>query len=260
MADTTGEVRRVADVLLGRILDGSYPAGLRLPAETELAATLECGRSTVREALRHLKDQGLLKSRRGSGALVLDFRREGTPALLPAYVRLGRFDVAPAVLARELLSLRTTMACEAVRLAARYADDEALQEARAHLARAPALEGDPAAHAKNELEMFRALVLASGMWPAAWMVNAFWAPLRELNGTLAPALGAVKPRFQSTMERLLRLIAARDEEAALAHVRTWFVGVDRELVRLIEQLSGAVLAPTPLARSPRKPNREARKS
>src|SRR5271155_1541627 len=103
----SGEVRRVANEILGRIVAGAYPAGLRIPAENDLAAELSCGRSTVREALRHLTGFGVVKSRRGSGAMVLDFRREGTPALLPWYVMAGRFDRPAGVLASELLGVRT---------------------------------------------------------------------------------------------------------------------------------------------------------
>src|SRR4051812_10359361 len=102
----SGEVKRVADAVLAGILGGAYPSGLRLPAETELAASFRCGRSTVREALRHLSGLGVVKSRRGSGALVLDFRREGTPSLLPLYVLTGRFDRPVPALARELLGIR----------------------------------------------------------------------------------------------------------------------------------------------------------
>src|SRR4051794_10017609 len=115
--DAESEVRRVAHEVLGRIVSGAYPAGLRLPAENDLATELRCGRSTVREALSHLAGMGVVKSRRGSGAMVLDFRREGTPALLPWYVLAGRFDRPVRILARELLSMRTLLAAQAVRLA-----------------------------------------------------------------------------------------------------------------------------------------------
>ncbi|MEQ9317836.1 MAG: winged helix-turn-helix domain-containing protein, partial [Polyangiaceae bacterium] len=73
--DPHSEVQRVSRILLGRIIDGTYPKGLRLPAEASLAEELTCGRSTIREALRHVADLGLVKSRRGSGAMVQDFRR-----------------------------------------------------------------------------------------------------------------------------------------------------------------------------------------
>lgn len=238
--DPTSEVQRVARILLARIVDGTYPKGLRLPSEAALAEELACGRSTIREALRHVADLGLVKSRRGSGAMVRDFRREGTPALLPIYLAAGKFDTPPLTLAREMLRLRTMMATEAVRLAALYADSEGLVEAKACLDRAPELESDPAAHALNELDLYRALVLASGIYPAAWLVNALWTPLRELNALFAPALGPVQPHFQETMTELLERVEAGDEAGALETVGGWFERVDAAIV---EQL-GTVIATT----------------
>jgi DNA-binding FadR family transcriptional regulator len=239
MEAPSGEVKRVADVVLGRILDGAYPPGLRLPPETALAAELGCGRSTLREALRDLARLGLVQSRRGSGALVRDFRREGTPALLPAYVRAGRFEGPVAVLVAEMLRLRTLMATEAVRLAARHAPAGSLRAARARLEHAPALENDPAEHAANELELYKELVVASGMWPAVWLVNSFWTPLGEINRMFAPASGGVDPAFQATMVRLLALIEVGDDRGAVEHARAWFERVDAKLVAVIEGLLGA---------------------
>jgi DNA-binding FadR family transcriptional regulator len=238
MITPTGEVRRVAEILVHRILDGTYPSGLRLPSETSLAEQLECGRSTIREALRHLADLGLIRSRRGSGAMVLDFRREGTPALLPAYVRSAALGSEAAAMAKEMLRLRTLMACEAARLAARYAHGDQLARARKRLEDAPALESDPAAHAVNELEMYRELVVASRMWPAAWMVNAFWGPLRDLNELFAPAMGPVQPTFQETMTRLFELIDAGDEQGSVELIQAWFESVDADLVGIIELALG----------------------
>jgi GntR family transcriptional regulator, transcriptional repressor for pyruvate dehydrogenase complex len=235
---TTGEVRRVSDEILGRIVAGAYPAGLRLPSESDLATELSCGRSTVREALGYLSGLGVVRSRRGSGAMVLDFRREGTPALLPWYLFAGRFDRPVPALARELLGLRSLLAYEAVRLAARYAEPAGLAEARAILQRSPALEADPEAHAANELELFRALVCASAIWPAVWMANAFWAPMRELYARLSGAVG-MPDDYQPQMERLLDLIEARDEAAAEAHFRAFLDRVDEALLGRIEGALGA---------------------
>src|SRR5205085_2975187 len=92
MSVPSGEVLRTSDTVLGRILAGAYPPGLRLPPEADLARELDVSRGTLREALRHLGALGVVKSRRGSGVLVLDFRHEGTLALLPAYVAAGRFE------------------------------------------------------------------------------------------------------------------------------------------------------------------------
>ena len=236
--DPDSEVRRVAHEILGRIVAGAYPAGLRLPAENDLAVELSCGRSTVREALRHLAGLGVVKSRRGSGALVLDFRHEGTPALLPWYVLAGRFDRPVGVLARELLGMRTLLAAQAVRLAARYAEPQAIAEARAVLARAPELAGDPVAHGSNDLDLFRALVVGSGIWPAVWLANVFWPPMHELHDQLVGAVTRVPADYQAQMTRLLDLIEARDDVGAEAHVVAWFARVDEGLARELEQILG----------------------
>jgi len=231
-----GEVRRIADAVQGRVLFGTYPSGLRLPTEAALAEEFACGRSTVREALRHLADIGLVASRRGSGAHVLDWRREGTPALLPQYVSLGEFDVSPTALAEGLLRIRAVMACEAVRLAALHGTRESLKPAEARLLAGPSLENDPASHTVNELELYRALVQASGMWPAVWMVNAVWAPMTQLNRMFAAALGPVRADYQPTMEKLFVLIRAGKADAAVAFVERWFRRVDAELVLALESI------------------------
>jgi len=235
----TSEVQRLAGEIVSRIVSGAYPCGLRLPSEVALATEFGCGRSTVREALRHVATMGLVRSRRGSGAMVLDFRREGTPALLPVFLQVGKFDTPVHVIAAELLRLRTMMACEAVRLAACYASVDDLAEARQRLADAPALSDDPVAHAGNELEFYRALVAASGMWPATWLVNSFWGPLREVHRLVAPTLGVVAPEFQPTMQRLLELIEQKDEHRATGLVRDWFEQVDRQLVDVLKEALGA---------------------
>ncbi len=245
-----GEVQRVADAVLRRIVAGDYPAGLRLPSETDLAAAYRCGRSTVREALRHLTSLGVVKSRRGSGALVLDFRREGTPALLPSYVMAGRFDRPADVLARELLGIRTLLAAQAVRLAALYADRGGLAEARAILAKAPSLAADPVAHGMNELSFFRALVVSSGIWPAVWLANVFWSPMRDLHAELAAFVGEAQKGYQTTMERLLDHIEAREAHKAEELVVAWFSRVDDGILADLSTLLAAAQNP-PLQRPAR---------
>lgn len=233
MAATQGEVHRLAREVLARIVSGAYPRGERLPSENDLAAQFGCGRSTVREALRHLTDLGLLRSRRGSGAMVLDFRREGRPALLPAFVEHGSFESPPLVMAGELLRLRSLMACEAVRLAALYGTPDGLAEARARLAEAGKLRSDPLAHATKELEMYRALVVSSGMWPAVWLVNAFWDPLKELLRLIEPSLGPIPEAFGPSMERMLALVEQRAEREAVALTQSWFAQVDGHMLGML---------------------------
>jgi len=53
-----------------QVLAGQWELDERLPAETELAAQLGVGRSTVREAVRALAHAGLLETRQGAGTFV----------------------------------------------------------------------------------------------------------------------------------------------------------------------------------------------
>ncbi|MFP5078390.1 FadR/GntR family transcriptional regulator [Rhizobium sp. YIM 134829] len=52
------------------IKSGAYQPDERLPTEHDLAAEFEVSRPIIREALRRLRDQGLIYSRRGAGSFV----------------------------------------------------------------------------------------------------------------------------------------------------------------------------------------------
>lgn len=56
--------------LEGEIESGRYAVGARLPTEAELQARFDVSRHTVREALRSLKDRGLVVARAGVGTVV----------------------------------------------------------------------------------------------------------------------------------------------------------------------------------------------
>ncbi len=62
----------VQDELKQRIDRGELPTGTRLPSEPELAAELQVSRATLREALRAMELEGLLRRRQGSGTFVAD--------------------------------------------------------------------------------------------------------------------------------------------------------------------------------------------
>lgn len=62
--------RHVADSIERGIADGSFPAGAKLPGETDLAETCRVNRHTVRRALATLAERGLVRAERGSGTYV----------------------------------------------------------------------------------------------------------------------------------------------------------------------------------------------
>ena len=63
--------QQVANELIDGISVGTYPVGGLLPTEMELCAQYDISRSTVREALRKLRDVGLISRQRRVGTKVL---------------------------------------------------------------------------------------------------------------------------------------------------------------------------------------------
>lgn len=62
---------RLADSLRQAVETGVLPAGSILPSERAIARSFAVSRSTVTTALQHLKAEGLLESRQGSGTVVV---------------------------------------------------------------------------------------------------------------------------------------------------------------------------------------------
>lgn len=89
--DPTPLWAQLAAVLRRRLGAGEYVD--RFPTEMDLTAEFDVSRATVREAIRRLKDEGLLDARRGSGTFVI--RRQldqvliGLPSLAREIVAAG---------------------------------------------------------------------------------------------------------------------------------------------------------------------------
>jgi len=80
-------VRRLADIVheqLYRIIArGEFPKGCKLPPEAALATRFGVSRPVVRDALARLKDEGYVRSRRGSGSVVVRGEEPGSHAYPP---------------------------------------------------------------------------------------------------------------------------------------------------------------------------------
>jgi DNA-binding transcriptional MocR family regulator len=74
-----GPLYRLLATRIARLADtGELPAGLRLPAERDLAAVLSVSRNTVAAAYQVLRDEGMAESRQGAGTRIVPHRT--TPA------------------------------------------------------------------------------------------------------------------------------------------------------------------------------------
>src|ERR1700739_3334012 len=86
---------RIRDVLVSRILDGSYPAGTQLK-ELSLAREFNVSQTPIREALRELEGSGLVSSERFRGTRV---RGADFAEMRESYERRTMLEVRSARLA-----------------------------------------------------------------------------------------------------------------------------------------------------------------
>ncbi len=105
------------------ILAGQLRPGHRLPSERALMAQFEVSRGTIREALRVLESNGLVRSRPGDpsgGAEILANSSGRLAKALTTFARLGQVGIV------ELVEFRMVVEGSAVRLAAELHDQQAL--------------------------------------------------------------------------------------------------------------------------------------
>jgi len=71
IANKTAKYKEASNILIGRLKDGRYPVGGRMPTEDELARQFEVSRVTIRRALDILVQDGFLERKQGSGYRVI---------------------------------------------------------------------------------------------------------------------------------------------------------------------------------------------
>jgi DNA-binding FadR family transcriptional regulator len=119
--------QRIVDQVEEALARGELRPGQRLPSERDLVAQFGASRSTVREALRVLESNGVVRSRPGdpNGPEVLPFSAGGLTKQLTRLARVDELGLA------ELISSRMILDSSANRLAARLRSPEQLAEMEA---------------------------------------------------------------------------------------------------------------------------------
>jgi GntR family transcriptional regulator, transcriptional repressor for pyruvate dehydrogenase complex len=228
--------RKVAAALLGRITDRTINAGERLPPETELARQFGVHRGTVREALRELQTNGVLKRERGSKLMMVTRPARGDVAASVSRA-LSLHDVSYHDVWEALMAFEPPIAAAA----ARNRKPEDLRRLEALVTSA---EGDleTADAVEQTADFFRAVGEAThnGVFMLAH------EPLVQL---LVPSLGAMidkvpqaRTRIATAQRKLIAVIRARDADEALEwmgrHIRDFRRGF--EIARIaLERRVGA---------------------
>lgn len=204
--------------LRGRVADGTWPVGSRLPGEHELAAELGVGRNTVREALRSLVNSGLLRARAGDGTYVI-----ATDELEAALARrVGTRE------ARFSLEVRSALEIEAARLAALRAEPAMLERLRRGLdARtAAAAQDDDVAFLRADLAWHDLVTEASGNQLLLELYQGLdratsYARRPEAQAGADPHSALHRPaaEMDSAHEELMAALTAHDPAAAVLAAR-----------------------------------------
>lgn len=146
--------QRIVEQVEEALVRGDLAPGQRLPSERELVTQFAVSRSTVREALRVLESNGVVRSRPGdpNGPEILPF---SSIALRKQVVRLARVDQLTLA---ELIAFRMIMDGAAIQVASQLRTPEQLAELEETLvAMRAAIDVDFAAFSEADLTFHDAI-------------------------------------------------------------------------------------------------------
>ncbi len=217
--------RKVATAIGGRILDRSLQDGDRLPPETELARQFGVNRSTVREALRELESNGLVRRRPGSKLMTVS-----RPPQNAAAGAVTRALVLHDVTALEVWEALTLIEPPIAEVAARARTVADLEEISSICRHDGAEEADTDGAVQQSAEFFRAV----GRATHNQVLGMAQEPLLQL---LEPSLQLMidkvpqaRSRILTAQRRICEALKARDAQDARAwmsrHVRDFRKGYE----------------------------------
>ncbi len=202
----------LVDMICERLLS-TYRQAEWLPPERTLATELGISRSSLREAIKRLENQGLLESRHGVGVRVTNNPKS------PLAQTLLHVLPSPSERIRQFAAVRVLLEPEIAALAAQHvssADVDALTICQHQLHAAATVDDAVSA----DLEFHRLLATIAGNQVLALMLSSIAHLAAEARRVSLQRVGL--PHAFAQHQRVLDAVAARDPEAArdamLAHV------------------------------------------
>ena len=211
------KVESLKDVFIHRfeqlIFSGELKIGQRLPSERELAEQLSVSRPVVHEGLIALAAKGLVTMKPRNGAVVNDYRKDGSPAILNSLFRYTKVGVDTELL-DSLLDMRDLMEVETAGLAALNRTQAHLKELKSILkAEQKADSRDLDLITRLDFDMHHTIAMASANMVYPLIMNSF----KAFYMSLAKQFFAITDvtRFVLDMHsRLIEAIEGQEEEKA----------------------------------------------
>lgn len=213
--------------IVDRIAAGDLKDGEALPPEAELAAELGISRLTMREAVRVLKDRGVLRVVHGRGTYVASID-EWTD--LPTIIEVLGKTTAPRQLGEQLIEVRRMIEVGACGLAAANRTDADLVAMRAHLDEFDAAleSGDVEAALMSDIAFHSDVVAASANPFLQTIMTVLESPLMR-SRRATTAIPEVRERAREHHRTIFAAIEAGDASAAKNAMRAHMTQTKQDL-------------------------------
>src|SRR2546422_3910801 len=195
------------------ILKGALKPGDQLPAERELAQRFEVSRTAVREAVKALREKGLVEAFTGRGTFITDGTSQAIRQSLDLMAKIGQPDGST-----HLAEVRTILEPEIAALAATRAEEQHLATMREAGAVMDRTMQDPDAFIEADLDFHLSLAEAAAKPLILSLFVSMLGLLREQRMRIFNVEGGPE-RGQFHHKRILEAIEQRDPEKARAAMR-----------------------------------------
>ena len=199
------------------ILKGQLKTGDQLPAERDLAQRFGVSRTAVREAVKTLREKGLVEAYSGRGTFVTNGTSQAIRQSLDLMIRINQQEGLA-----NLAELRLVLEPEIAGLAAARIEEQLLSTMREAVAVMDRSLHDPDAYVEADLDFHLALAEAAGNPLILALLDSIVGLLREQRSRIFDVDGGPE-RGQFHHKRILAAIEKRDSgkarEAMRAHLK-----------------------------------------
>jgi GntR family transcriptional regulator, transcriptional repressor for pyruvate dehydrogenase complex len=215
---------RVAAQITTEIMEGRLQPGDRLPTENELAEACGVSRNVVREAIARLRSDGVVESRQGVGAFVMEPARRST-------IRIEAGSLQDRENLERLYELRGLLEIDTAGLAAMRRDTKHLQLMHKSVERMRKTEDWSVDGVDADLEFHHAVAAASGNSYVERFVIFLSEQVREtiVAARKGYALDEIVEITIGEHEAIVTAIEAEDPPAAIEAMRAHIKGAAHRL-------------------------------
>jgi GntR family transcriptional regulator, transcriptional repressor for pyruvate dehydrogenase complex len=195
------------------ILKGQLQPGDQLPAERDLAQRFGVSRTAVREAVKTLREKGLVEAYSGRGTFVTNGTSQAIRQSLDLMIRINQQEGSA-----NLAELRLVLEPDIAALAAPKIEDQLLATMREAVEIMDSNLDDPDAYVEADLDFHLALAESVGNPLILSLLDSIVGLLREQRSRIFNVAGGPQ-RGQFHHKRILAAIERRDPKAAREAMR-----------------------------------------